>query len=114
MPLLKTSCHQHSSATKNLFVSAVFGGQDIAKAACQFGLKDSTTHSILKKFSTTGTTENQPRSGRPTKLTDVNKCHIIREARKNCQTPFLEIGNQLGLKTNEITIQHVFHHAGYH
>lgn len=110
----KTSRCQHSSATKNLFVGAVLGGQDIAEAARQFGLKHSTARSILKKYNATGTTENQPRSGRPTKLTDVDKRHIIREARKNRRAPFSEIGNQLGLKVNEITIRRVLHHAGYH
>ena len=77
MPKPKTTRRQHSSATKNLFVGAVLGGQDVAEAAHQFGLKGSTARSILKKYNTTGTTENQPRSGRPTKLTDVDKCHII-------------------------------------
>ena len=77
MPKPKTTRHQHSATTKNLFIGAVLGGQDVAEAAHQFGLKGSTTRSILKQYNMTGTTENQPRSGRPMKLTDVDKRHII-------------------------------------
>ena len=82
MPAPKTSQHQLDSATKNLFVGAVLGGQTIAQAASHFGLKDSTARSIMKKYFMTGTTENQPRSGRPSKLTNADKCLIIRTARK--------------------------------
>ena len=114
MPKPKTTRRQHSAATKNLFVGAVLGGQDVAEAVHQFGLRGSTACSILKKYNMTGTTETQPHSGCPTKLMDVDKCHIIQEAQKNQQTPFSQITNQLGLKVNEITIQHVLHHAGYH
>jgi transposase len=78
MPEPKTSRRQHSSATKNLFIGAVLGGQDIAQAAQKFGLKDSTARSIMKKYNATGTAENRPRSGRPTKLTDTAKHHIVR------------------------------------
>jgi transposase len=114
MPEPKTSRRQHSSATKNLFIGAVLGGQDIAQAARKFGLKDSTARSIMKKYNATGTAENRPRSGRPTKLTDTAKRHIVRTARKNRRAPFSEIRNLVGLKADEITIRRVLNHAGYH
>ena len=82
MPTPKTTCSQHSAATKNLFIGAVLGGQDVAEVAHQFVLKGSTACNILKEYNMTGTTENQPCSGCPTKLMYVDKCHIIREARK--------------------------------
>jgi transposase len=114
MPEPKTSRRQHSSATKNLFIGAVLGGQDIAQAAQKFGLKDSTARSIMKKYNATGTAENRPRSGRPTKLTDTAKRHIVRTAHKNRRAPFSEIRNLVGLKADEITIRRVLNHAGYH
>jgi transposase len=114
MPEPKTSRCQHSSATKNLFIGAVLSGQDIAQAAWKFGLKDSTAHSIMKKYNTTGTAKNRPRSGRLMKLTDTAKHHIVCTARKNCRAPFSEIRNLVGLKADEITIRHVLNHAGYH
>ena len=77
MPAPKTSRHQLDSATKNLFVGAVLGGQTIAQAALYFGLKDSTAQSIINKYFMTGTTENHLRSGHPPKLTDADKCLII-------------------------------------
>jgi hypothetical protein len=43
---------------QNLFIGAVLSGQDIAQAAWQFGLKDITTHCIMKKYNVTGTAEN--------------------------------------------------------
>jgi hypothetical protein len=48
MPEPKTVQCQHSSTTKNIFIGAVLGGQDVAQAAWQFGLKDSTAYSIMK------------------------------------------------------------------
>ena len=114
MPAPRTSRHQHSSTTKNLFVGAVLGGQTIAQAALHFGLKDSTARSIMKKYYTMGTTENQPCSGRPPKLTDADKHYIIRTAQKQHQTPFSEIRNQLGLNVSDTTIRHVLSSAGYH
>jgi transposase len=114
MPEPKTSRRQHSSATKNLFIGAVLGGQDIAQAARKFGLKDSTARSIMKKYNATGTAENRPRSGCPTKLTDTAKRHIVRTAHKNRRAPFSEIRNLVGLKADEITIRRVLNHAGYH
>jgi transposase len=76
---------------KDIFIGAVLGGQDVAQAAQQFGLKDSTAHSIMKKYNTTGTTENQPHLGCTPKLTDVAKHYIVCTACKNCCTPFSEI-----------------------
>jgi transposase len=114
MPSTKTSRRQHSPATKNLFVGAVLGGQDVAQAARHFGLKDSTARSILKKYHETGTTENQTRSGRPPKLTEADKRQIVRTARKERRTPFSKIGNQLGLNVTDTTIRHVLSSAGYH
>jgi hypothetical protein len=70
--------------------------------------------SIVKKFKKTGSTENRPRTGCPPKLTEADKQHITQTARKQCRTPFGEIGNQLGLDVSDTTIRHFLHDASYH
>ena len=74
----------------------------------------STARNIIKKFQRQGNTENAQHSGRPPKLTDADKRHLIRTARKQRRTPFAEIGNQLGLDVTNTTIRNVLKGAGYH
>ena len=55
----KTSCRQHSPATKYWLVGAVEAGESVSKAATQLGLTDSTAHDIIKNFLRQGNTENK-------------------------------------------------------
>ena len=110
----KTSRRQHSPATKNRLIGAVEAGESVAKAAARLGLSDSTARDIIKKFEKNGNTENEQRSGRPQKLTNADKRHLIRTARKQRRTPFAELGNQLRLNITDTTIRNVLKGAGYH
>ena len=110
----KTTRRQLSSVKKNRLIGAVLGGQSVARAARLFDIKDSTARSIMKKYYETGDAENRPRSGRPPKLTEYDRRHIIRTAKKERRTPFAEIGNQLGLRVGETTIRRVLNAVGFH
>ena len=78
----KTSRQQLPTDTKNKLIGAVEAGESVAQAACRYDIKEDTARSIIKKYKVTGSTENLLCSGRPPKLTDADKRHIVQTARK--------------------------------
>ena len=109
-----TSRRQLPANTKNKLIGAVEAGESVAQAARCYDIKEDAACSIMKKYKVTGSTKNLLRSGRPPKLTDADKHHIVRTARKQQRTPFSEIMNELRLDVCEQTIQNVLEHEGYH
>ena len=78
----KTSHRQLPADTKNKLIGAVEAGESVAQAARCYDIKKDTAHSIMKKYKVTGSTENLLCSGRPPKLMDADKCHIVQTAQK--------------------------------
>ena len=110
----KTSHQQLPTNTKNKLIGTIDVEESVAKAARRYLVNKNTTRSIMKKYKATGSTENLPCFGCPPKLTEANKCYIVRTARKQRHTPFCKITNDLGLNVCEQTIQNVLGHKGYH
>ncbi|CAA7270967.1 unnamed protein product [Cyclocybe aegerita] len=113
MPEPKTERHQYPSSIKDKFIGAVLTGTTVAKAARVFHIHDSAARYIWKKYKTTGSTENLPRSGCPHKLDNTVERHIIRIARRERRTPFTNIGNQLPSPVSGSTVRRVLRNAGY-
>ena len=111
---VKTKRHKLWPACKNKFIGAVIAGKRIAKAAHFFGIKDPTAQSIWKKYKKMGSTKNLMCSGCPEKLSDCDKCLLIRTAWKEWWTPFGELRNKLGLQVGETTVHTILAQAGYH
>lgn len=110
-----TSSHTlHDTPKKNRFIGAVQGGQSVNKAAALFGIPRSTAYYNLKKFNTIGSASQQPRSGRPSKLTDRAKRLLVRSARKSRRAPFRELVNTLQLNISVSTARNVLAEHGYH
>ena len=76
----KTSRRQLPADTKNKLIGVVEAGESVAQAARCYDIKEDTACSIMKKYKVTGSTENLLHSGRPPKLTDADKRHIVRTA----------------------------------
>lgn len=113
MPQSENHRRQHGTPKKNQLVGAIRAGKSIAESSLLFSIPYSTARDIWKRYKNTGSTENYLRSGRPTKLSDVMKRHIIQTALKSRRKPFREIGNEIGIKVSEGTIRNVLREKGY-
>ncbi|KAJ3523873.1 hypothetical protein NMY22_g11245 [Coprinellus aureogranulatus] len=80
MVVAKTARVQHDSPRKNRFIGMVQAGRSVAQAARDTSLPSSTAYDLWNKFKQTGTTHNQPRSGRPKKVGTRLKRQVIRTA----------------------------------
>lgn len=105
---------QHDSPKKNRLVGAIQAGKTIPQAAEIANIPYGTAKKIWRNFCTTGSTKNQPRSGRPPKVTERLGRKIVREARKNRRMPFKEIGNHVKPALSETTVRDYLARAGYH
>lgn len=104
----------HDSATKNQLIRAVKAGKSITQAAELIDMPTSTARKIVQKFCKTGTTSNQPRSGRPQKLTDTAKRALVRNVVKERRKPFCELANTAADAISDATVRSVLAGAGYH
>jgi transposase len=66
----KTTHVQHDTPVKNRFIGAMEATGKLRQSSAKYGIKASTASDIWTKYKNTNTTKNQPRSGRPSKLTD--------------------------------------------
>ncbi|EUC28162.1 hypothetical protein COCCADRAFT_75073, partial [Bipolaris zeicola 26-R-13] len=55
---------------RNAAIGMLQAGATLSEVAAKFGRAPSTIHRLYEKFSTTNTTRDRPRSGRPTILSD--------------------------------------------
>jgi hypothetical protein len=70
MPPTRTSRSQHDSPKKNRFIGRILAHESTVTAAAAEGIPYDTAIKILRKYKTTGSTRNRPRSGRPRKVDD--------------------------------------------
>ncbi|KAL4258885.1 hypothetical protein AB1N83_013858 [Pleurotus pulmonarius] len=114
MAICKSSRKEHSPSTRNRFIGAVLGGASLRKAALIASIPFGTGASIYKKYQLTGSTANQPRTGRPTKVSDASKRLLIRNALKSRRAPFSELANHMTPPVSTSTVRNILNEAGYH
>ncbi|GLB43486.1 hypothetical protein LshimejAT787_1303870 [Lyophyllum shimeji] len=104
----------YDTSKKNRLIGAIMAGKSVVKAAALVKMKPSAAYAIIKKYRATGSTSNRRRSGRPSKLSDTDKCAIVRAAVKERRKPFCELANTSGLDISSSTVRNVLAEAGYH
>ena len=102
MTRTKTTRTQHDSPKKNRLIGIVLGGKSVHHAGKMVGIPASSADRIWKKYTATGSTSNQPRSGRPRSVTDKAKRLIVRTAVKDRRLPFQEIANSILCETRRV------------
>jgi transposase len=114
MPL-PSSRHEWDSSIKDRVVGAIVTGDiKVTTAARREGVPIQTARDWVKKFKATGSTENLPRSGRPTKLGPQARRLVVRKAQKARRAPFREIGNTMEPPVSSDTIRRILEECGYH
>ncbi|TFK60644.1 hypothetical protein BDN72DRAFT_779126, partial [Pluteus cervinus] len=88
----KTSRRQLDKSTKDQIIGYILHGASVREAAAHFGVPKSTCHDIWTKFTTTGSTDNKPRSGRPKKLDSQAHELLVQLAREKRSLPLRELG----------------------
>src|SRR5437899_3998266 len=64
-------------------IGAHDAGMSIREIAELYGVSKSTVHRVIKDFEEEGLTEPRPRSGRPPKINDRQRRHIVRNVDKH-------------------------------
>lgn len=99
----KTLRHQLDSPTKNQIIGALACGVTVAQASRLYNVPDSTIRSLRKKFNTTGTMHNLPRSGRPRKLSPRARRRMLYFALKHDRIAWKHIGEMWSPKVCRTT-----------
>lgn len=105
---------QHSSPKKNRLIGALMSGKTITQAAETADIPYGTAKKIIAKYRATGSTSNQPRSGRPSKVDDRVKRDLIRNARNNRRKPFAQLGREVEPQLGATTVRVHLAEEGYH
>jgi len=105
---------QHDSPKKNRLIGAIQAGKTVSEAAEMVAIPTSTARDIWRKYKTTGSTKNQPRSGRPVKVTARTERMLMRHAQNNRRKPFRELANELDLNVSVSTVRRHLGAHGYH
>lgn len=100
----KTKRVQHDTPRKNRLVGQVEAGRSIPEAAKENQIPQSTAYSIVDRYRTTGSTDNKPRSGRPSKVTPTMGRMMEWKARIHRRTPFTNLVNLLPVKISPRTL----------
>ena len=100
----KTPRTQYDTPTKNRLVGAIEAGKSVREAGRMFGVKKSTADRIWKRYKSSGNTENLPRSGRPTEVSERTKRLVLRTAITHRRKAFREIANEMLPKISESTV----------
>lgn len=110
----KTPRTQYDTPTKNRLVGAIEAGKSVREAGRMFGVKKSTADRIWKRYKSSGNTENLPRSGRPTEVSERTKRLVLRTAITHRRKAFREIANEMLPKISESTVRNILAAEGYH
>lgn len=86
----------------------------VSEAAQTRQIPKSTAYDLWKKYQSTGSMDHLPKSGRPRKLTDRAKRHIIRDAKNHRREPFKVIGLLLTPVVSETTVCQALNEVGLH
>lgn len=80
--------------------------------ATKIGCSPHTITHFLKRYKERGSFENAPRSGRPPKMTNIEKQLLINETIKNRKAPLHKIIEGSGINISETTARRVLHANG--
>ena len=114
MPESKPSQPQVDTPTKNRIVGYANATGNAAEAGRKENIDPRTAQHIYKRFKETGSTARKRGSGRPTKLNNLDRREIVRNARKNCRMAFGELRNQATADISTTTVRRVLAEEGYH
>jgi transposase len=110
----KTTRVQHDTPVKNRFIGAMEATGKLRQSGAKYGIKASTVSDIWTKYKNTNTTKNQPRSGRPSKLTDRAQRLVVRNCIKDRQKPFQKVAQESNMNISERLVRNVAVDTGYH
>jgi len=109
--------HEISEFDRGRCVGAHDGGMSIRRIADLYNIPKTTVHRIIYEFEEHGVIKAQPRSGRPHKLDDWDKCHLVQLVEKNHFAPLAQITAEVqditGKSISMSTVQRALHIEGY-
>ena len=114
MPESKPSQPQVDTPTKNQIVGYANATGNAAEAGRKENIDPRTAQRIYKRFKETGSTARKQGSGHPTKLNNLDRREIVRNARKNYRMAFGELRNQATADISTTTVWRVLAEEGYH
>ena len=97
--------HELSLMQKGLIVDRLSLNYSQASVAEEFRVDKSTISRIWNRYKRTGSIENKRRSGRPNKLTETEKHHVIITAKRNRKITWNELTKVVPTKVNRQTIR---------
>ena len=77
-------------------------------------MKPAMAQNLWNKFQMTGTVENQPRSGRPKKVTPRMEHAVIQNAKKERCKPLQDLTNAISDDISETSVRNTLAAHGYH
>jgi transposase len=80
-----------TASERELAISKLQAGSRAREVADELGVSDRSIRNLYKKFLTTGTTQDRPRSGRPGVLSVYQKQMLHREYQKDPKTTYPEL-----------------------
>ena len=104
MPYPHKKAHEVDTPTKNCIIGFYLATGNATAAASQENIPPHTAQYIIQRYKQTGSASNRHRSGRPSTLTDYDKCEIVRTARKNWRMPLGQIANQVSAHVSISTV----------
>ena len=105
---------QYDSPLKNRVIGAIKLGGKIREAARLFEVPESCARFWWSRFKKTGTTHNQPRSGRPRKVSTGGRKKLIEHAIKHRRLSLRALGKTLNPQISTNTTRRILADAGYH
>lgn len=107
----KTERRELKDSIKNQIIGMKSTGLSGRKIANQFGLVQSTVNRIVKRYKTSGSTENNLRPGRPKKLSERDCRHLVNNVKKNRRLILQDITTEMPSGPSLSTIRRSLHEA---
>lgn len=110
----KTTRTELDTPLKNRIVAAAIALKSDTQAADLFGVPRETARNIRRRFEKQGTTTNAARTGRPLKVTDRTRRHVIREVKKDRRKSYKEIGKRVMPILSTSSVKRIVNAKGMH
>lgn len=104
-----------NSDIRNMIIQHSNDGQSVRNISRLLKISKSTVHSVIQRYVMSGTTVNQPRTGRPRATSATNDNLIRLLVKKNPKVPAPEVNQrlkQLGVSVSDQTVRNRIHEAG--
>ena len=108
----KTNRREIEDSVKNQIIGLRRTGLSGRKIADQLGLIQSTVNRVIKRYKTSGSTENDSRPGRPQKLSECDNRHLVNNIKKNRRSILQDITNEMVSQPSLSTVQRALHEVG--